>query len=742
MRKFSLFAVAAILTCSHSLAKASDNARYVNPLIGTASDGHTYPGATAPFGLVQVSPDTGNVGWHYCSGYRYEDTNIVGFSHTHLSGTGCSDLGDVLIMPFTGTVRQDQYRSQFSHADERANPGYYSVLLQDYGVKAELTASSRCAFHQYTYNTNTAHLLIDLQYGFVATEKVLEEHVIQSEVKVENANTISGFTITKGWAGEKHVYFVLHLKQPIASTTWLSPTNATRNQRLVLTFSDKNNVVLEVKIGLSTVDVAGARNNLAKEMPGWNFGKVKTAARNQWNDYLAAVQIEGTQKQKETFYTALYHTLVVPNNIADSDGRYRGVDNKVRVSKNKTYYSTLSLWDTYRAANPLYTILWANRTMEMVQTMLAHFDAQGYLPMWTLWGHENNCMIGNHAIPVIADAYLKGLCNTDAERAYAAMKSSSTVNHTKSDWDAYMRYGYLPSDLVKEEAASRTLECAYDDWCVARMAKKLGKEEDCALFTKRSLFYRNLFDQTTGLMRGRNSDGNWVTPFDQLKISHAGDAGGDYTEGNAWQYTWHVQQDPYGLMKLMGGEQPFVAKLDKLFVLESKVYGDGATVDITGLIGQYVQGNEPCHHVAYLYNYAGMPWKTQERVHQIVSTFYDNTPGGLCGNDDCGQMSAWYLFSTLGFYPVNPASGIYVLGAPSLDKATLTVSSGRTFTIEARRNSTNELYIDHVEFNGKPWPYSYIRHEDILKGGRFTMFMAAKPNYEFGKSESSRPPVQ
>ncbi|MDR3456238.1 MAG: GH92 family glycosyl hydrolase [Verrucomicrobiae bacterium] len=741
--KKTLFSLLLLTTLNlPGMGWASDNAAYVNPFIGTANNGHVFPGATMPFGLVQVSPDTGNIGWRYCSGYCYEDTNIIGFSHTHLSGTGWMDLGDIRLMPFTGQVRQEQYRSHFSHADEQSNPGYYSVLLPDYGVKAEMTATPRCAYHRYTFATNTANLLIDLQFGIVPDQKALDMHVIQTEVKVENPRTVSGSMVTKGWAGEKHVNFVIQFKQPIAEVTWLTPSNAMKNQKIVLTFqNNRQDMVLDAKVGISTVDIDGARRNLTTEIPGWHFERVKLAARKQWDRYLAAIQIDGSQMEKETFYTALYHTLVVPNNIADVDGRYRGVDNRVYVSKSKTYYSTFSLWDVHRAVNPLYTILWPERDREIVETMLAHFDASGYLPVWTLWGHENNCMIGNHAIPIIADAYLKGVCKNEIEHAFAAMKISSTVNHPKSQWDLYMTYGYLPADRVKEESVSRTLESAVDDWCVAQMAKLLGRKGDYALFQTRSQFYRNLYDASTGLMRGKTADGKWVTPFDQLKISHAGDVGGDYTEGNAWQYVWQVQQYPYGLIQLMGGDETFAAKLDKLFSMDSKVSG-AVTLDVTGMIGQYDQGNEPVHHVAYLYDYAGKSWKTQERVHQIVTTLYDNTPAGLCGNDDCGQMSAWYLFSVLGFYPVNPAAGIYALGTPLLRKATMNLPNGRTFTIETVKQSTNDIYIDHIEFNGKPWFKTYLRNQDIINGGLFKCYMAAKPNFEFGQSAANRPPEE
>lgn len=425
------------------------------------------------------------------------------------------------------------------------------------------------------------------------------------------------------------------------------------------------------------------------------------------------------------FYTALYHTLVVPNNIADADGSYRGADSQVYKSKNGTYYSTMSLWDTFRATNPLYTLLCPERTNEIIESMLSHFDVSGYLPIWPLWGHETHCMIGNHAIPVIVDAYQKGIRSYDVNKAYEAIKSSSTINHPKSDWDIYLKYGYLPSDQIKEEAVSRTLESGIDDWCVAQMAKAMGKQKDYEEFTKRSEFYRNLFDRTSGLMRGKNSDGKWVTPFDKLKNSHAGDAGGDYTEGNAWHYSWHVMQDIEGLIELMGGKEEFALKLDSLFALESTVKGE-VTVDVTGLIGQYVHGNEPCHHVAYLYNYAGQPWKTQEKINLILTTLYNSTPNGLCGNDDCGQMSAWYFFSSLGFYPLNPADGKYVFGKPLYSKAILKFGQ-RPFIVEAKNLSLKNIYIQEIELNGKPYHERFITHQDIVQGGHLIFTMGSNP---------------
>lgn len=714
-------------SCRSTENQLFDSSRYVNPFIGTAGNGHTYPGATAPFGMVQVSPETGNIGWDYCSGYHFEDKTIIGFSHTHLSGTGWMDLGDILLMPFTGDIKKESYKSRFSHENESATPGYYSVLLKDYNINVELAATQRAAFHKYTFtDTNEGHLLIDLKHGIVPTKKDLETHVIKSEIKIIDPYSLSGFTITKGWAGEKQVYFVMQFQQPIISSEWLSQPGIDRNQQIVLNFRNEDKKFeVNAKIALSTVSIENAGENLKKEIPGWDFYKTKNETRAKWNNYLNKIHIEGNEKQKVIFYTTLYHTLVVPNNIADADGSYRGADNKVYKSKNGTYYSAMSLWDTFRATDPLYTLLCPDRTNEIIESMLSHSDVQGYLPIWPLWGHETYCMIGNHAIPVIVDAYLKGIRGYDVNKAYEAIKTSSTVNHLKSDWDIYLKYGYLPSDLIKEEAVSRTLESGIDDWCVAQMAKAMGKQKDYEEFTKRSAFYKNLFDSTSGLMRGKNSDGKWVTPFDKLKNSHAGDAGGDYTEGNAWHYTWHVMQDIEGLIKLMGGKEKFALKLDSLFALESTVKGE-VTVDVTGLIGQYVHGNEPCHHVAYLYNYAGQPWKTQEKINLILTTLYNDTPDGLCGNDDCGQMSAWYIFSSLGFYPVNPADGKYVFGKPMYSKAIL--NFGKTpFIVEAKKLSPENIYIQKIELNGKPYYEGFITHQDIVQGGHLIFTMGSSP---------------
>jgi len=717
-----------------------DYTEYVNPFIGTAGNGHTYPGATFPFGMVQVSPETGNIGWDYCSGYHYEDSTIMGFSHTHLSGTGWMDMGDILVQAFTGNINKDNFPSRFSHDRESASPGYYSVYLSDFEIKAEFTTTQRAAYHKYTFNTGVEkHLMIDLKHGIVPTEEALENHIVESDLVVENDQTVSGYTISQGWAGNKHIYFVIKLKEPITSTNWLSDSAARRNHRIVLNFGEKSAQVVEMKIAISAVSAEGAGENLKHEIKGWDFEAVRKTASDTWNNYLRKIEITDTKKVKEIFYTAMYHNLIVPNNIADVDGKFRGPDQQVYTAQNKSYYSTLSLWDTYRATNPLYTLLFPEVANDIVKTMLTHFEITGILPIWILWGHENFCMIGNHSIPLIADVFLRGTGNFDIDRAYEAVRISSIQNHFKSDWDKYNRYGYLPSDSVIEEAVSRTLEFAFDDWCVAQMAQKTGRIEDYEYFSRRAGFYKNLYDRHSGLMRGKNSDGSWVSPFDPYKISHAGTGGGDYTEANAWQYTWHVQHDINGLIDLMGGDDIFISMLDSLFNLEPVIYGDGKTVDVSGLIGQYVHGNEPCHHVAYLYTYAGKPWKTQEKVHEIIHTLYNNTPDGLCGNDDCGQMSAWYIFSTLGFYPVTLGGDYYVIGRPFFKNATIHLPDGHCFTIKGNNISEENYYIQSARLNGKKYNRSYIKINDILKGGRLEFIMGSIPQNEFGINPEDRP---
>lgn len=710
--------------------KAPYKTDYVDPFIGTAGTGHTFPGATTPWGMVQLSPETGYVGWKYCSGYRYEDSTILGFSHTHLSGTGALDLGDILLMPIAGQpVAKPEYRSAFSHSEEQASPGYYAVKLKSGNIQAELTASAHVGMHRYTFSKGqAANVLFDLRHGLVGESPGrLESHVIESNFKAENSKTLSGHTITTGWAGTKHVYFVLQFDQPFKRTMWLSDSLATRNQRVIFSFGEPDRSQVQIKVGISSVSIENARQNLKAEVDHWDFDQVRKQARESWEAQLSRVEIDAPEKQQQIFYTALYHSLIAPNNIADVNGQYRGADNKIYTAPGKVYYSTLSLWDTFRALAPLYTILYPKVTNDLVASMVEHYKVTGALPIWPLWGHENYCMIGNHAVPIIADAYLKGIRNYDTAKAYEAVNKSLTVEHKNSEWGWYTKYGYLPSDLKRIEAVSTTLENGIDDWSVAQMAKAMNKQHDAEIFRARSMYYKNLFDPSTMLMRGKNRDGSWVKPFDPLKISHGSSSGGDYTEGNAWHYSWHVMQDIPGLIKLMGGNKKFVSNLDSLFTMDSKVYGDGATVDVSGLIGQYAQGNEPSHHVAYLYALAGAPQKTREKVSTIINTLYSNKPDGLSGNDDCGQMSAWYVFSAMGFYPVNPASGEYVIGVPAF-KRTIIHLGNNNMTISAPNLTADDQNVSKIELNGKAYTSPYLLHQDLMKGGKLNFMMTSKRN--------------
>ncbi len=704
-----------------------DYTRYVNPFIGGAANGHTFPGACYPMGLVQPGPDTGNETWTYCSGYMYLDESIWGFSQTHLNGTGCPDLGDIQLQPFSGPVERENYHSKYSKNTQTAKPGFYAVTLDDFGVDVEITASPHVAFHRYTYNKKgPARLLVDLQYGIVSGTDRLNKHILDSDVTVEDKYTITGHNEAQQWV-RRHYYYVIKFDKPFSVIKELPKREHNKAPRYVLDFDLSEGEQLQVKVAMSTVSVDSARNNMIAEVEKWNFDDVRADAKSAWNKYLSRAEVTGTKDQLENFYTCMYHLFIQPNNIADVDGRYRGADDKVVEAKEGKYYSTLSLWDTYRAAHPLYTILSPELVDGFINTMVAHQKAQGYVPIWTLWGKENHCMIGNHSVPVMADAYLKGFRGFDADAAFEAIKTSLTTNHHKSDWDVYMKYGYLPFDIIKGESVSRTLEYVYDDYCAMRFAEALGRKEDAAYFAKRADFYKNLLDPETKFMRGRDSKGNWRTPFDPYELGHGADTANDYTEGNAWQYTWHVQHDPEGLVKLIGGPDAVVKKLNGLFEAESKREGKGFVLDVTGLIGQYAHGNEPSHHVAYLFNYAGAPWRTQEVVREVFDTQYDNKPDGLCGNDDCGQMSAWFIFSAMGFYPFNPCNDGYVLGAPQMEKIVLDLPRGKTFTVEAKNLSKENKYVHTVTLNGKVLQGFKISHEDIMKGGKLVFRMGPQP---------------
>lgn len=700
-----------------------DCARYVNPFIGNADNGHTFPGACAPFGMIQASPESGNASWRYCSGFNYEDDEIFGFAQNHLNGTGCPDLGDILMLPFSGNIENHEYKARIDKSRQTARPGYYAVTLPDFGINAEVTATERTAFYRYTYqNDEEANLFIDLQSGLVTSPQGIRDRVLFADMQMPDERTIIGHNETNGWV-RRHFYYVMIFDKPYKVKEMLPAWEGETAKRFVLSFDLKRGETLQVKIALSTVSVDGAKASLQKENPDWDFDKTKGETYQKWNTLLQRVRVEGTDKQKTNFYTSLYHLCVQPNNIADTDGRYRGANDSVSISPSGEYYSTLSLWDTYRAAHPLYTILAPERVNGMVNSMLAHHKAYGYLPIWTLWGKENYCMIGNHAIPVIVDAYLKGFDGFDKREAYKAIKESSTVSHRNSDWDVYNKYGYYPFDIMKAESVSKTLESAYDDYCVAQMAKSLDEMGDFEYFMKRSESYKNLFDPETKFMRGKDSKGNWRTPFHPMRLFHAGEVGGDFTEGNSWQYTWHVQQDVEGLIELLGSKEVFANKLDSLFTLEATPEEMGEVLDVTGLIGQYAHGNEPSHHVIYLYNYANRPWKTQELVREVFDRFYLDKPNGLCGNDDCGQMSAWYVFSAMGFYPVNPCGGEYVIGAPQLKEVVIDLPSRKQFTIKAINLSKTNKYIKSIMLNGEVLKGGILRHSDIMNGGllEFTM---------------------
>jgi predicted alpha-1,2-mannosidase len=700
---------------SQTTLKPVDYTSYVNPFVGTAGFGHTFPGACVPFGLIQVGPETGNADWKYCAGYQYNDSCVNGFSQTRLNGTGCLDLGDILMQPFTGEPNKGEYKSKIDKTTEIAKPGYYSVFLSSFGVKVEMTASSHVAIHRYQYpKGKSARLMIDFQSNQTGKLSTFQDHVLDAQVSFENENTISGFSHTNSWV-ERTYYYVITFNKSYRKKTLLPNRNIhERAPRYILDFDLENGEELMVKVSMSSINIDGARKNLNTEIRNWDFENVYQQAKDSWNKELSKIEIVGDKEKKAMFYTSLYRLFIQPNNIADLD--------------QKPYYSTLSLWDTYRAAHPLYTLVSPERVDGMVESLLHQYDKQGFLPIWALWGEETYCMIGNHSVPVIVDAYLKGFKGFDAERAYAAVKSSLTKNHKNSEWDIYMKYGYYPFDLTKIESVSRTLESAYDDYCAAQFAKALGKTEDYNYFTARSAFYKTLFDPTTKLMRAKDSKGNWRTPFNSFSLSHADTSGGDYTEGNAWQYTWHVQHDIPGLIKLMGGQENFVSKLDSLFKFEPTQVGEGVVSDVTGLIGQYAHGNEPSHHVAYLYAVAGKPWRTEELVNEICKTKYISTVDGLCGNDDCGQMSAWYIFSALGFYPVNPCGGEYVIGAPQFQKAVLKLPLGKFFTVEASNFTKENIYVQSIELNGKPYHNRIIMHQDILNGGTLRFKMGSTPS--------------
>lgn len=738
MRKTLLFSLLVLLTLyititgigctsqnSDVMNGDEDLTKYVNPFIGTAFTGHTFPGATYPLGFMQPGPETGNFSWDYCSGYFYDDEKINGFSQNRLNGTGIVDFGDLLLQPFSGEKRED-LSSTFNKSTEVATPGYYSVVLTDNDVKVEVTTAPHVAFHRYTYNADkTAGLLADFQSGLVWSKDRISTHVLENEVNFESDYIITGYTRRREWT-ERTYYFVIEFDKPIVSKELLEQRDPREKApRYILNFDLGNDSVLNTKVAMSTTGIEGAKSNLAAEGKERSFDDVYKDAKKEWNRYLSKVSIEGTDEDKTNFYTALYHLYIQPNNIADVDGKYVGPNGKISQSPTGKFYSTLSQWDTFRAAFPMYTILSPEIINDLVNNMLEFSEQKGHLPIWALMGQETFTMIGNHSIPMVVDAYLKGFEGFDAERAYSEIKKSLTEGkHKNAGWEEYDKYGYYPYDLFKVESVSRTLESGFDDYCAALMAKKLGKTEDYEFFMNRSGFYKNHYDNETKSMRPKDSKGEWLTPFDPYRLAHAdSNIGGHYTEGNALQYTWHVLQDIPGLIELLGGKEEAGKVLDFLFTTEQE--STGTLSDVTGLIGQYAHGNEPSHHIAYIYMYLDRPEDTQRLIRQICNDFYQNKPDGLIGNDDCGQMSAWYMFSAMGFYPVNPVSGELVFGAPQLPKTTLNLDNGKTFTIEAINLSEENMYIEKIELNGSIYTEKFITYDDIMNGGELTFYMTS-----------------
>ena len=628
-------------------------------------------------------------------------------------------------MPFTGERHRtwDAYRSSFSKTSENATPGYYTVTLDQAKVKAELTATTHAALHRYTYEqADSASILIDLQHGPAWNEKQYHSQVNSCEVNWENDSTLTGHVNNKVWVDQDY-YFVMQFSRPVIDHFELPMAETEKGKRLVASFNIQPGEEVLMKVALSTTGVEGAKANMAAEVPGWDFEGIRTAAKADWNSYLSRIEVEGTDEEKTNFYTSFYHALIQPNEISDVDGRYRNAADSVVNATGGKFYSTFSLWDTYRAAHPFYTLMVPERVDGFINSLVDQAEVQGYLPIWGLWGKENFCMVANHGVSVVAEAYAKGFRGFDAERAFNAIKQTQTVSHPlKSNWENYMKYGYFPTDLTEAESVSSTLESVYDDYAAADMAKRMGKTEDATYFARRADFYKNLFDSSTQFMRPKKSDGTWKSPFNPSQIGHAESVGGDYTEGNAWQYTWHVQHDVPGLIALFGGEEPFLNKLDSLFTLKLET----TQADVTGLIGQYAHGNEPSHHVTYLYALAGRPERTQELIREIFDTQYSPKPNGLCGNDDCGQMSAWYMFSAMGFYPVNPVSGEYVFGAPQLPEFVLHLADGKTFTIKAEGLSEANKYVQSITLNGEPYTKNFISHADIVKGGTLVYQMTDK----------------
>lgn len=717
---FSLFLTSLLISCSQKepiipiAEKDQPLTSYVNTFIGTGGHGHTYPGATMPFGMVQLSPDTRLDGWDGCSGYHYSDNYIYGFSHTHLSGTGVSDYGDILLMPTDGMIFNNGadgkkgYKAPFSHDQESASPGFYKVHLDSVNIDVELTVTERAGMHKYQYpSSENQWIILDL----VHRDKLLKHTILANEPK-----RVRGYRYSEAWATDQRVYFDIEFSHEIDMPNFMIDENE-GPLKYAAQFINPNNEPVYVSIGISAVDFEGARKNRETEIGSKTFEQLKTEANIAWEKQLEKIVVESADIDTKTnFYSALYHTMIAPNLYQDVDGRYRGMDLEIHQTSDFDYYTVFSLWDTYRAAHPLYTIIEPDRTNDFINTFLAKYDEGGILPIWDLSGNYTGCMIGYHGVPVIADAYLKGIRGYDAEKALKAMIHSATRNHL--GLESYKATGFIPVE-EESESVSKTLEYAYDDWTIAQMAKEMEWEKEYVEYSQRAQSYKNIFNPETGFMQGRFRN-TWFGPFDPFEVNF------NYTEANAWQYSLYVPQDISGLMEAMGGKAKLETHLDELFIAESKTSGRDQA-DITGLIGQYAHGNEPSHHMAYLYNFVNKPHKTQEKVRQILTELYTNTPDGISGNEDCGQMSAWYVFSALGFYPVTPGSNQYIIGTPLMEKASIFLEDGKTFTVTAKDVSEENKYISEVMLNGAALGRSFLYHHEVVAGGTLAFSMSAVP---------------
>lgn len=727
---------------------------YIRPFVGTQGEGNTYPGPSAPFGMVQLSPDTDRDLWDTASGYEYSDTSIMGFSLTHLTGTGIPDLGDFLFMPqvgepklVVGTKEQPDlgYRARYSHAQEEASAGYYRVKLSNNGVVVELTAGERAGMLRFTFPaTDRASIMTDLQH-FLSGNRF---HLIWSHVRVEDRSTVTGFHLINGWARERYLYFAARYSRPFDHYRIMSNGSEVKYDSRSYRFRSRNEAAgtnlqflaeyktnpgeqIVVKVAVSAISAADALENLDSEVPrdDWNFGKLRDQTREKWDRELGRIEITGSQKEKETFYTAMYHAFLAPNLYQDRTGQYRGLDSNIHQAKGFKNYAVFSTWDTFRATHPLFALIEAERDSDMINSLLAHYDqsVDHLLPIWSLQGNETWCMIGYHSVPIIADGYLKGVRGFDPERAYQAMKATA-MNPDYDSVATYAKLGWVPCDQ-ENESVSKTLEYAFDDYCIAQMAHALGHKNDEQYFRKRADSYRNVFDPSTHQVRGKDAQGRWRSPFDPHAYGEGAQA--DFTEATASQYTFYDPQNVPAMMALLGGKDKFIAQLDALFEYKEPLKTQAAE-DIQGRIGEYWHGNEPSHHIIYLYTYAGAPWKTAERLHEVVRTQYGNQPNSLTGNDDCGQMSAWYIFTVLGFYPVCPASDYYVIGSPSLPHAVMHLSNGKKFVVEADNLSEQNIYVQSVKLNGNNWESPLLPYRELKRGGTLVFTMGPRPSPTWG----------